>query len=236
LYSRDRSQAIAGNARVIEEFIDGVEHSCDFVLDGEKLEIIRIARKVPARGRAFGTTLAYVVPSDLPPPLDAERFRRQLKDAAHALGVKRAMCMLDFIVRAGEAVMIEMTPRPGGDCLPPLILQSAGLDMLGAALDFAEGRFPAIPGPSRWKRLVGLRLFAEQPGIIAGLDAKALREDGRVIEYHGLREPGDRVILPPGDYDSQLLGHVIFKPSRPGNIEEECAELAGLLEIEMEQT
>lgn len=236
LYSRDRSEAIMRHAYVIEEFIQGIEYSCDFVLDGDRLEIVRVARKVPACGLPFGTTLAYVVPSDLPPTLDPERFRCQLRNASRVLGLERAMCMLDFIVREGEALMIEMTPRPGGDCLPPLLLKSAGLDMLGFALDFAEGHFPAIPEPSRWKLLVGLRLFAKVPGTIAELDTEALQEDRRVIEYHIKHEPGHRVILPPEDYDSQLLGHVIFEPLDPDNIEEECAEITQLLEIEMEKT
>ena len=199
-------------------------------------EIVRIARKVPERGSSFGTTLAYVVPATLPPPLSADRFRCQLRNAAQALGLKRAVCMLDFIVCDGEAKMIEMTPRPGGDCLPPLLLRSAGFDMLGFAMDFAGGHVPCIPEPSEWKLLVGLRLFANAAGIIASMDAKALKEDRRVTEYHLQCGPGHEVVLPPEDYDSRVLGHVIFEPSSSDDMAAECAQIAELLEVEMEQT
>ncbi len=233
LYSRERSEA--DGDFVMEEFIQGVEYSCDFAIDGDRLEIIRIARKIPAHGRTFGVTSAYVLPSGLPASINPVRFHAQLMEAARVLGLERAICMLDFIVNDDKALMLEMTPRPGGDCLPPLILKSSGLDILGLALDFAEGRFPEIPAPSEWKRLVGLRLFAGSPGIIASLDAEKLIADKRVVEYYLKIAPGNEVVFPPADYDSQILGHVIFKPKRLDDIENECAAIAGLLKISMEK-
>lgn len=235
LYSRDHSTPERG-FYVMEEFVLGAEFSCDFIIFGKRLEILRLAQKVPARGRAFGTTLAYILPGRLPPSLDINLFRNQLRKAARSLGVERAICMLDFIVRDGEAIMLEMTPRPGGDCLPPLILRSCGMDMLGVAMDFSTGRLPIVPKPPKWRQLVGLRLFATEPGVIERLDASRLQTDKRVVECHVKRGPGDKVLLPPDDYDSQLLGYVIFKPSVPDNIEDECLELADMLKLKMEKT
>ncbi len=234
LYSRDQSPALSPGAYVIEEFIQGVEYSCDFVIDGDRLEIIRIARKIPARDLSFGTTLAYVVPADMPASFDMKRFHVQLKNAAHALGVKRAICMLDFIIRNGQAFMIEMTPRPGGDCLPPLIMKSSGLDTLGLAVDFAGGIFPVIPERSKWKQLVGFRFFAGQAGIIKEFDTRALLRDKRVIDCSIKYQPGHEVIMPPEDYDSRLLGHVIFEPLNHDAIEKECEEINQLFKIRME--
>lgn len=234
LYSRDRSWTETPHACVMEEVVQGEEYSCDFVLDGGRVDIVRMARKIPARDMPFGTTLAYVVPGALPAPMEIGSFRDQLKSAAQALGLERAICMLDFIVSDGRPVMIEMTPRPGGDCLVPLCLRSAGLDILGFALDFARGGSPRIPPPSEWRPLVGLRLLARTPGTIAELNSEALRKDKRVVEFRVKRRPGHRVVLPPEDYDSWGLGHIIFRPSGGNKVEEECAEITRLLEIEME--
>lgn len=238
LYSRDLSEAKKQCICVMEEFIQGDEYSCDFVIDGNRLEIIRIARKIHAIGMSFGTTLAYVVPTDLPGTLRTEDLCRQLRAAAQALGLDRAICMIDLMVRDGKALMIEMTPRPGGDCLPSLLMKSGGLDILGLAIDFAEGRFPSIPEKAEWKRLVGLRLFATKSGRITQMNADALLADDRVVEYHAKAGSGHTVVLPPDDYDSRLLGHVIFKPSEPGisAIEKECLEIAGLLKLELKTT
>ncbi|MCF7955225.1 MAG: ATP-grasp domain-containing protein [Phycisphaerae bacterium] len=218
---------------VIEEFVQGDEYSCDFILDGNDVEIIRIARKIPDPMQVFGTTLAYLLPSPLPKCLEDGAFRRQLNRAAVTLGLDRAICMLDFVVRDGQAFMIELSPRPGGDCLPPLILSSCGKDILGIAIDFAEGD-PCIPDKSpQWRRLAGVRLFATHSGQIKQIDSSSLLKDHRVIECHLKRKPGHRVVLPPNDYDSRILGHVIFEPSGSESVENESIEIASKLNIEM---
>ena len=219
---------------VVEEFIDGREYSCDFMLDGNQVTIIRLAKKILARDQMAGTTLAYVLPSRLPGPLRIDPFRLQLRNAARALGLNRAVCMVDFIMHEGGAYLLEMTPRPGGDCLPQTIFQSCGLDMLGLALDFAEGKPIVLPVASSWIRLVGLRLMAKKSGMIKNIDDRELRQDSRVKELRLKRRPGQRVVLPPDDYESRLLGHVIFKPATSRSFETECKELESKLFVEIE--
>jgi len=218
---------------VIEEFVQGDEYSCDFTVDGNHVEIIRIARKILDPKQAFGTTLAYLLPSPLPEGLDEEIFCNQLRIAAKSLGLDRTICMLDFVVRDNRAFMIELAPRPGGDCIPPLLLNSGGIDILGCTLDFAEGH-PFIPDTSlQWRPLVGVRLFAKCSGEIEQIDSSALLKDHRLVESHLKRGLGHRVVLPPDDYESRLLGHVIFEPTGPESIENECIEIASKLKIEM---
>jgi biotin carboxylase len=198
------------------------------------VEIIRLAKKILARNQASGTTLAYVLPSRLPGPLQIDEFQLQLRNATRALGLKRALCMADFMMHEGVAYLLEITPRPGGDCLPQTIFHSCGLDMLGLALDFAEGKPIALPASSSWVQLVGLRFIAKKSGLIKKIDDRALRRDSRVKELRLKRQPGQRVVLPPDDYESRLLGHVIFKPAKPQSIETECDELESKLVVEIE--
>jgi biotin carboxylase len=218
-----------------EEFVQGDEYSCDFTVDGDHVEIIRIARKILDANNAFGTTLAYLLPSSLPEGLDENIFRDQLRTAAKSLGLNRAICMLDFIIQNNRVFMIELAPRPGGDCLPPLLLNSCGMDILECTLDFAEGH-PFVPDMSmQWRPLVGVRLFSACSGEIEQIDSSALLKDHRVVESHLKRSPGHRVVLPPENYESRLLGHVIFEPTTPENIENECLEIASKLKIEMKR-
>ena len=220
---------------VLEQFIPGQEYSCDFFLENGRLEVIRTAKKIPTVGIQVGaTTAAYVVPAELPDEMPSRVFLDQLHRAATALGLERALCMVDFIVWQGNAYLLELTPRPGGDCLPWLIQQSCGLDMIGLALDMAQGRNISTPVSQSWKTLVGLRLFASHSGAVKEIDDGDLRRDPRVQEVLIKRKPGHRVILPPKDYDSRLFGHVIFKPKMITGLEAECAELAGKLKVVME--
>jgi biotin carboxylase len=220
---------------VLEEFIPGQEYSCDFFLENGHLEIIRTAKKIPTEEAQVGTTTAaYIVPAELPAEIPAAAFLDQLHRAATALCLDRALCMVDFIVWQGKAYLLELTPRPGGDCLPWLIQQSCGLDMIGLALDMAQGRkLSMVPG-QRWETLVGLRLFAQHGGTVKEIDEGDLRRDRRVQEVFIKRRPGHRVVLPPNDYDSRLFGHVIFRPTINTSLVTECVELASKLRVEME--
>ena len=219
---------------VLEEFIPGQEYSCDFFMENGRLEIIRTAMKIPAAEPELGATAAYVVPAALPEEMPSRLLHDQLQRAATAIGLQRALCMVDFIVWQGQAYLLELTPRPGGDCLPWLIQQSCGLDMIGLALDLAQGRKISLPPGQIWKTMVGLRLFAQHSGEVKHIDDRDLRQDPRVQEVLIKRRVGHRVILPPNDYDSRLLGHVIFRPSPGISLEVECAEMAGKLKVEME--
>ena len=219
---------------VAEEFVAGDEYSCDFLLDEQGARIIRVARKVLHPRQPIGTTLAYVVPARLPAGLDVASLAEQVRRGGTALGLRRTVGMLDFIVRDGQAVMIEMAPRPGGDCLPPLLEQSGGVDILGLTLAFAAGERPVVPPLSDWKLRVGLRVIATQAGTIRRVQDEPLRADPRVVQYSLRRGPGCHVSLPPEDYESRILGYAIFQPSSRHSIEAECLELTDKIHVEVE--
>lgn len=221
---------------VAEEYLEGEEYSCDILLREDGLKLIRVAGKIFYPEEAFGTVLAYVLPSSLPAQIDPSRFRSQLLRASRALGLERSICMLDFIVNGGEVLFLELTPRPGGDCLPALERLSSGFDMLGFALDVADGRPLKIPAGKQWRRLVGLQILAECPGVIRKIDTGALRADPRVLGCSIEAGTGYRVLVPPENYDSRRLGHVIFRPEENREIGEQCRELAGMIRIEMEDS
>jgi len=221
-------------AILAEEYVSGREYSCDFVIDGGQITIVRIAKKLEGEGKPFGTTAAYLVPARLPGVLDDASLKKSLKKAAKALGLRRAICMVDFMVSRDEIVFLELTPRIGGDCLPPLIRQSCGLDTIGMALDFAEGRRLNIPAPHTWRPMVGLRLFASRAGVLNKVNLDEIKADQRIREVYVKRSPGHVVSLPPEDYDSWILGHVIFELETDRSLTEECEKLKSKIRIEIE--
>lgn len=218
-----------------ERYVEGREYSADFVVEDSGVNLVRVAKKLRDTTLPFGTTLAYVVPATLPGDMTYDYLSEKLREAAHALGLTRAICMADFIIDNDEVIFLEMTPRIGGDCLPPLIRQACGLDTIGMALDFAEGRRLVTPPISRWKRCVGMRLFARQGGVLSGVNSEALSNDSRVREILVKRNPGHRIVLPPEDYDSWLLGHVIFEPLPDVSLRTQCNELKDMIDFHVEQ-
>lgn len=234
--SRNRlfnSPESAGPAVLAETFIRGEEFSCDFVLDNGQASIIRLARKIPDENAPFGTTGGYVVPGELPPGTAPGELRELLARSAGLLGITRSICMVDFLVGEGGIFLLELSPRPGGDCLPHLLRSAHGMDMLSLALDFAGGREVRPPEWENTPPHAGLRLSARRSGILQGIDASRLTGDPRVCELHLSRKQGHRITLPPEDYDTRWLGHVIFRPHGEASIETQCSELLSMVTIDI---
>lgn len=217
-----------------EELIEGVELSCDFMVDAGAVEVIRLMRKIPAAGEPLGTVSAYVMPAELAAGPALDRLRRQLGAAATEVGLERAICVVDLIDRGGEFVLLEIAPRLAGDCVPALTRASTGMDPLGLALDFAAGSRPVIPAPSAWQRLVAVRLLAARAGQITALGCGRLESDPRIVEVKIGPGIGDLVVLPPASYEHRLLGHAIFRPAAEVAVEQQCAEIAALLDVQIE--
>lgn len=219
---------------MMEQYIPGEEYSCDFILEDGYIRILRLAKKIINHEITFGTVSAYVLKADLPGKWDIKKLEARLQTASKSLGLNRTIAMVDFKIYDDEVFLLEITPRPGGDCLPPLIQVSSGFDILKAALDFAEGKQVVVPNMEQWEKVVGFPLIASQRGVLKTLDAGALASDSRVVSCHFKRSIGDTIELPPEDYDSRLLGYVIFKPNFDKTLEEQCLGIAQKLIIEME--
>ncbi len=217
----------------IETFIGGEEYSCDFILENGHVEIIRLSKKIPFQRSTFGTILAYEVSAQLPAGIRESELAEFLAKAATVLGLKRTMAMVDLKIDQGQIYVLELTPRPGGDCLPPLIEESCGFDILLAALDFAEGKNLVYPARENWRPLVGVQIFADRAGTVEVLEAEQALLDQRVVKCHFKREKGHVVRLPPDDYDSRSLGYLIFEPSAQGGLEAQSVDLLKKLHIEI---
>jgi biotin carboxylase len=218
---------------IAEEYIDGEEYSCDFLVQGEELRIVRLSRKMLASDGPLGTARGYILPATLPAEVDPERFRRVVFEAARSVGLERALGMLDFLVRDGEVFLLEMAPRPGGDCLPFLLRRVWNLDILGLNLDLAQSLPFELPSVNGGSVHVGLRLHASRAGVLKKIDAGPLLKDRRVLEVRLMREPGHLIQMPPADYDSWYLGHALVRPDSSGDLSAQCREIMDELIVDI---
>lgn len=210
----------------LEKYIEGVEYSCDWILKDKQAHIIRIAKKLHKNSLSFGTSSAYIVPGDFEHNLDMDKIKETLVKGAHALGFYSMIAMTDFIVKNGVPYLLEMTPRIGGDCLPWLIKASSGTDMFEAAIKYAKGE--AVEPPAAWKLLCAVRIIADKAGIFDHVEAE---DDPRIIQIHIDRPKGHKIILPPDNYDSRIIGFVIFKPDSLSSIDKQAAEIESSIRI-----
>ncbi len=224
-YDANGQQVDPSRSVLIEAFVEGPEYSADVRIDGRRIEILRIARKLRAPYGRTERTLAYIVPGHLPANLQEDRLAAHLLTAARAVGIERAVCMVDFIVAGAQAVLLELAPRPGGDCLPQLIRHATGRDMLGYVLDVAESYEREPPCPESVTPCVGLMLTTEAKGTIRKIDATVLNNDARTLECHLVRRPGDHLDGARDKPAEGVLGFVIFKPDDAKSIDWQCRDL-----------
>jgi biotin carboxylase len=217
---------------VAEEFISGPEFSCDFVLQDGEVFFIRETGKVKATDKPFGSVLAYTFPPRYPAGFQKRVLKEVLKKATHSLGFDWGYFMVDYILQEGTPILIEMTPRPGGDSIPELVGAATGIDTLAVYLDFVQGDFKepkelSVPAES----FASLNFFAPKEGTIEVLGGGEVRDCPHVRKLFFKKQAGDRVILPPKDYDNRLLGYCIIE-AKPGlDLVEETRRLQQMLDL-----
>jgi biotin carboxylase len=220
---------------VVEERVSGPEYSCDFLLSATGARLVRLSGKIISPALGTGTAFLYYVAETEEIGIHRKGLQNQLALAARSLGFDRGHFMADFIIHHGKICFLEISPRPAGDCLPWLVLASSGIDTLGLTLDVAEGRRKPLIDPDTHERLAAVRLFSRREGILRKIDTRRLRELTEVVEVTLYRNPGNRIDLPPSEYGSRILGHIIFRPRDHRELAEEAAKLEGLVDVEVEQ-
>jgi len=216
-----------------EEFVAGPEYSCDMLIEGDAISIIRTAKKIKPSNRPFGTVSGYILPAALPLGEDGALFKKMLLKSARVLGINRGICMVDFVISNHRAKLIELTPRPGGDCLPALLKAAGNLDIIGMTLDIAEKQAVKLNEAAKFSLHVGLRIHAHKAGILKGFNADELMNEKRIKSIQYIRKPGHCITLPPADYDSWLLGHMIIEPEPQRHLEAQSFLIGNRLKVEI---
>jgi biotin carboxylase len=195
---------------LVEEYIPGPEYSCDFILSDDRVTIIRETGKVTAPDQTFGSVLAYTCPPTYPKGFSSQTLLHALGRACKALGFSWGYFMVDFIVQDLYPFIIELSPRPGGDSIPDLIKSATGCDTLDIYLDLVCGRPVHInPTPLQSRYVGSLNLYAPCKGRITSLDVSEMQRQQVVKGIYLKKKVGNRITLPPDDYDNRLLGYCI---------------------------
>lgn len=217
---------------IAEEFIPGPEFSCDFVFHHGNVTLIRETGKVKAPDKPFGSVLAYTFPPRYPEGFSKEPLLKVLGNAVSSLGFDWGYFMADYILRDGSPVIIEITPRPGGDSIPDLLKTAADRDILAMYLDFVSGNMGASgEAVLQPESFASINLYAPREGIISHLDGARLSSLPEVKAMFFRKTKGDRIILPPRDYDNRLLGSCILAMEPGSDLVAEWRRLGNLLEV-----
>lgn len=202
--SRDKSV-------LIEQFIEGSEFSVEIIVWDGKINLLQVTDKKTTEEPHF-VELGHNQPSCY-----SEDIVAAIKDAAvlgvKALGVNNCACHAEVKVQSGEAYLMEIGARLGGDFISTELTHlSTGINMVAAAIDCALGIEPCLE-PKGEIHSVCIRYFCPQPGKLVNISNTEVFNDYRVYDADIYYKVGD--MIPEVTSSLCRSGHVIVTEETP---------------------
>jgi biotin carboxylase len=189
---RAREHSRAGRC-IVEQYIDGRHLHGDGFLQGGRLVHHYLGDQGFVAGTQDTLPVSTFWPSRHDPGVLAD-VAGQVEAIARAAGLAEGALNIEARVDpAGQAWIIEIGPRNGGDYIPIIQQRLTGFDFVGSVLDSALGRLPAAT-PTAAGRGVGVcyTLHADRDGIFAGMQvSEAIRDKLVLLEV--IRKEGEQV-------------------------------------------
>lgn len=124
---------------IIEEYINGNDYSCEGFIDKDKFFLCAITKK-HTTGEPFYISTHHIIPSGLSIPTQ-KQIIEIVKKMLSLLDVGISPFNFDLkIDNKGNIYVIEMTLRNGGNCLPELVKEAYGIDLLYTNVNASLGR------------------------------------------------------------------------------------------------
>lgn len=201
---------------LLESMIPGEEMSCDFMIQGERLDIIRVVKKIPAG--TFGMFRGYALLSeqDLKQNgIDMLQLREVCHRIAAGFGINRGICMVDFKINEEGLFVLESSIRPGLSAFNHLMFVKYGytsplllsLLNMGARIDL---QFPQSSG-------LVVFLYAPKTGYLTEMDFSELirrKDEFNLITIHRFSNHACQVVDSDVDHTDLIQGYVLIdRPS-----------------------
>ncbi len=190
---------------LMEQFIEGPEFSVEVIVWQEEPHVLAVTDKKTTEAPYF-VELGHNQPSLFP-----EEVQQKLKDGAiagcKALGLTNCAAHCELKVQNGEAYLMEIGARMGGDFISTELTHlSSGIDMVAATIDVVLGVKPNL-NPVEEKQGVAIRYFTPKPGKVVAIEHTELLDRLDVYDAEIYVKPGDEVKEVKSSLDRS--GHVI---------------------------
>jgi len=227
---------------VLEEFIDGNEYSCDFLVGkevGKELILLRVVKKIVSKKYfPFFEGLCLFNPDNSNSEFSSNALVAVCKKIAKSLNIQTGLCMVDFRFDAKKKkiVVIETTTRPGVDDFMSLMYKNYGYISISIALRQIFGTINVnslreIPRNSS----IIIYLFIPRSGILKKFDISRLEK----LRLKGVREivkydeVGDKVDYMGPLKNPPFVGHVIIDDIDTKDIEKIILQIRSSVDIEL---
>ena len=190
---------------LIEQFIEGPEFSVEVIVWKGEPHVLAVTDKKTTEAPYF-VELGHNQPSVFP-----EEIQRKLKDGAiagiKALGLSNCAAHCELKVQNGEAYLMEIGARMGGDFISTELTHlSTGIDMVAATISVVLGLEPDLK-PKETTHGVCIRYFTPKPGKLIAIEGEGAMKDGHVYDAEIYHKVGD--MIPEVKSSLDRSGHVI---------------------------
>lgn len=190
---------------LIEQFVEGPEFSVEVIVWNGEPHVLSVTDKKTTEAPYF-VELGHNQPSVFP-----EEIQRKLKDGAiagiKALGLSNCAAHCELKVQNGEAYLMEIGARMGGDFISTELTHlSTGIDMVAATISVVLGLEPNLQ-PTEEKHGVCIRYFTPKPGKLIAIENEEVLKDAHVYDAEIYHKVGD--MIPEVKSSLDRSGHVI---------------------------
>lgn len=190
---------------LIEQFIEGSEFSVEVIVWKGEPHVLAVTDKKTTEAPYF-VELGHNQPSVYP-----VEIQKKLKDGAiagcKALGLTNCAAHCELKIQNGEAYLMEIGARMGGDFISTELTHlSTGIDMVAATIDVVLGVEPDLK-PKTKGQGVCIRYFTPKAGVLKAVEGMENLKRSFVYDAEIYHQLGD--VIPEVRSSLDRSGHVI---------------------------
>lgn len=204
LFERAKSES-RDDSVMLEQFIDGPEFSVEVIVWQGEPHVLAVTDKKTTEAPYF-VELGHNQPSTF--PLDTQlKLMNGAVTGCKALGLTNCAAHCELKVQNGEAYLVEIGARMGGDFISTELTHlSTGIDMVAATINVVLGIEPNLQ-PIEPRRAACIRYFTPKPGRLKEITGVDILKDPHVYDADIYHEVGDEIPEVKSSLDRS--GHVI---------------------------
>lgn len=214
---------------IIEEYVDGSEHSVEAILADGHIVVAMVTDKWVEPEHFFEYLQIH------PSSLDSQAQQRLIEDTQRvvaALGLGTGAVHLEYrFHRDGTPRVIEVNARAGGGCITSHLIKMAwDFDFAKAVIAVSCG-LPVADCPPHPRAVAGSRdILAEVQGTFVGMNGldEALANTG--VQHVSIDMPiGAKTVLPPASYTQHELATVVCSGYSAAAVTADLAAVSALV-------
>jgi biotin carboxylase len=220
--------SIDGRA-IVEQEIDGSQHTCEGFLENGTIAFSLVTDRLTAP-TPYTATAGHRVPSRLGVPSQDEAIR-QLAHVFAALGVRDGPFDCDFVATHAGVVLLEATPRLGGNSLSRLVAACCDFDIVDAAIRHACGEPLRLPSTSSIAPSAVVILGVRHTGTLTfDADALARLREEPWVRYVVIDKPAGSDVAAFVD-GRQRIGEALISGRTRDEVDARAAEVVRRLHL-----